>query len=224
MGGERSLGVLKLELPAVCDVSITNLCNAVCEFCGFARDKTLAGAARYISADAFAQALPILHRRGIRYMTLQGGEPLVHPDIVRLVSETVAAGISCAVITNGWFLPRYIERLAAAGLDRLIISMDSADITEHERNRGLEGLERRIAEGIARAHAYGLPVQASVTISRLVRSMNCRPCCAGLGSTRSRFPTRGASRSAPPPWFTGIRTLSTSTVTNCLLRSMRSAV
>ena len=163
------MGVLKLELPAVCDVSITNICNAACEFCGFARDKTLVGAARYISADAFAQALPILHRRGIRYMTLQGGEPLVHPDIVRLVSETVTAGISCAVITNGWFLPRYIERLAAAGLDRLIISMDSADVTEHERNRGLEGLERRIAEGIVRAHAYGLPVQASVTISRLVR-------------------------------------------------------
>jgi len=27
-------------------------------------------------ADAFSRALPILHRRGIRYMTLQGGEPL----------------------------------------------------------------------------------------------------------------------------------------------------
>ena len=35
--------------------------------------------------------------------------------------------------------------------------------------RGLEGLEGRIAEGIARAHAYRLPVQASVTVNRLVR-------------------------------------------------------
>jgi MoaA/NifB/PqqE/SkfB family radical SAM enzyme len=43
-------------------------------------------------------------------MTLQGGEPLVNPDIVRLVSHTAAAGISCAIITNGWFLPRYIGR------------------------------------------------------------------------------------------------------------------
>ena len=156
-------------LPAICDASITNVCNAACEFCGFARDKTLAGVARYLSADAFSRALPVLRRRGIRYMTLQGGEPLVHPDIVRLVSETVAAGISCAVITNGWFLPRHIDRLAAAGLDRLIISIDSANLADHERNRGLEGLESRIAEGIARAHAFRLPVQASVTINRLVR-------------------------------------------------------
>ncbi len=114
------------KLPAVCDVSVTNVCNAACDFCGFARDKTLIGAARYVDADAFSRALPILHRRGIRYLTLQGGEPLVHPDIVRLVSQTVTAGISCAIITNGWFLPRYITSLAAAGLRQLIVSIDSA--------------------------------------------------------------------------------------------------
>ena len=156
-------------LPAICDLSVTNVCNAACDFCGFARDKTLTGLARYVDADAYLRALPILFRRGIRYMTLQGGEPLVHPDIIRLVSQTARAGISCGIITNGWFLPRYIDRLAAARLDRLIISLDSADLAEHERNRGLEGLEGRIAEGIARAHSYGLPVQASVTVNRLVR-------------------------------------------------------
>jgi len=135
---------------------------------GFARDKTLAGPARYVDADAFSQALPILYRRGIRYITLQGGEPLVHPDIVRLVSVTATAGISCAVITNGWFLPRYIGSLASAGLDRLILSIDSANLAEHERNRGLKGLEPRMIDGIAQAHAFGLPVQASVTVNRLV--------------------------------------------------------
>jgi MoaA/NifB/PqqE/SkfB family radical SAM enzyme len=160
--------MLDLVLPAVCDVSVTNVCNAACDFCGFARDKTLAGPARYLDTDAFARALPILYRRGIRYITLQGGEPLVHPDIVRLVSETAAAGISCAIITNGWFLPRYIDSLASAGLDRLIISIDSADLAEHERNRGLEGLESRMADGIAQAHAFDLHVQASVTVNRLV--------------------------------------------------------
>ncbi|MBV8337055.1 MAG: radical SAM protein [Alphaproteobacteria bacterium] len=158
-----------LELPAVCDFSITNICNAACDFCGFARDKTLIGPARYVDAGAYSRALPILHRRGIRYLTLQGGEPLVHPEVVRLVSQTVATGISCAIITNGWFLSRYIKSLAAAGLCRLIISLDSANLAEHELNRGLEGLEHRIAEGIAQARECGLPVQASVTVNRLVR-------------------------------------------------------
>ncbi len=122
-----------------------------------------------MDANAYARALPVLHRRGIRYITLQGGEPLVHPKIVRLVADTGAAGIRCSIITNGWFLTRYIELLAAAGLSKLIISIDSAALAEHERNRGLEGLGPRIAEGIAQAHSLGLPVHASVTVSRLVR-------------------------------------------------------
>ncbi len=162
------MGMLDIKLPAVCDFSTTNVCNAACDFCGFARDKTLTGPAQYVDAEAFSRALPILHRRGIRYLTLQGGEPLVHPEIIRLVTQTARAGISCAVITNGWFLPRYIDRLAAAGLCQLIVSIDSHKLAEHERNRGLEGLERRLGEGIARAREYGLPVQASVTVNRLV--------------------------------------------------------
>jgi MoaA/NifB/PqqE/SkfB family radical SAM enzyme len=108
-----------LKLPAVCDFSVTNVCNAACDFCGFARDKTLAGPARYVDSAAFSRALPILQRRGIRYLTLQGGEPLVHPEVVRLVSQTVAAGISCAIITNGWFLSRVSSGSRAMSADRL---------------------------------------------------------------------------------------------------------
>jgi hypothetical protein len=93
----------------------------------------------------------------------------VHPDIVRLVSLTSSAGVSCAVITNGWFLPRYIAALAAAGLSRLIVSIDSSELGAHERNRGLAGLALRLVDRIAAARARGLPVQASVTVNRLVR-------------------------------------------------------
>lgn len=156
-------------LPVTCDLSVTNVCNAACDFCGFARDKKLAGPARYVDLAELTRALPILRRRGIRFVTLQGGEPLVHPSIVDLVSEIVGAGISCAVITNGWFLRRHIDSLLEAGLDRLIVSIDSADTGEHECNRGLPGLEDRLIEGIARARARRVPVQASVTVSRLVR-------------------------------------------------------
>jgi MoaA/NifB/PqqE/SkfB family radical SAM enzyme len=155
-------------LPAVCDASVTNVCNAACDFCGFARDKGLAGPKRYMDAEGLTRAMPILRRRGIRYMTLQGGEPLVHPEIVRLVAEIARAGMQAAIITNGWFLPRYIEPLAAAGLGRLIISIDSANLGAHEDNRGLHGLASRIKQGIQRAHERGIPVTASVTISRLV--------------------------------------------------------
>src|SRR5215469_18185993 len=65
--------MLGLKSLAICNFSITNVCNAACEFCGFAIDKMPSGAARYVDADVSSRALQILHRRGIRYVTLQGG-------------------------------------------------------------------------------------------------------------------------------------------------------
>jgi MoaA/NifB/PqqE/SkfB family radical SAM enzyme len=155
-------------LPAICDVSVTNVCNAACDFCGFARDKNLTGPRRHIDLADFSRALPILRRRRIRYMTFQGGEPLVHPNIVALVQAAAQAGIECGLITNGWFLPEHIDSLAAAGLRRLLVSIDSDSMPKHELNRGLSGLQRRIVEGIARARALGIPSWASVTVNRLV--------------------------------------------------------
>src|SRR5271165_2054387 len=133
-------------IPAVCDVSVTNLCNAACDFCGFSRDKNLVGPRRYIDLAEFSRALPILRSRRVRYMTFQGGEPLVHPDIDGLVAAATKAGIQCGLITNGWFLPQHIDELAAAGLKRLIISIDSDRMSAHEANRGLPGLQARIEQ------------------------------------------------------------------------------
>ncbi|MBV8738064.1 MAG: radical SAM protein [Alphaproteobacteria bacterium] len=97
------LRIPSLQLPAVCDVSITNVCNAACDFCGFARDKTQIGAVRYLDAEAFARALPILHQRGIRFLTFQRGEPLVYPEIVPLVVLTVSAEIgTIRNFVRGW--------------------------------------------------------------------------------------------------------------------------
>jgi MoaA/NifB/PqqE/SkfB family radical SAM enzyme len=164
----RSAAPPRNLLPAICDVSVTNVCNAACDFCGFARDKNLAGPRRYIDLAGFTRALPIMRRRRIRYMTFQGGEPLVHPEIVALVQAATQAGVECGLITNGWFLPEYIEALAASGLKRLLVSIDSDRMAKHDRNRGLDGLHRRIADGVARARMVGIPTSASVTVSRLV--------------------------------------------------------
>ncbi len=156
-------------VPAVCDVSVTNVCNATCNFCSFAYDKQLIKDKQWIDRAKFAEALPILHRRGIRYLNFQGGEPLLHPDIEGLVADTHAAGIRPAVISNGWMLPQKIEGLISAGLGTLLVSIDSHSLAEHERNRGLQGVGERIREGLAATRRNGIPSMASVTVSRLVQ-------------------------------------------------------
>jgi len=156
-------------LPAVCDISVTNLCNATCDFCAFAHDKGLVKDRRFVDRDALVRALPILRRRGIKYFNLQGGEPLLHPQVEGLVGDAVLAGFKVALITNGWQLVQKIDRLIAAGLGTLLVSIDSHSLESHEKNRGLIGVGDRVREGIKRAKRAGLLTIASVTLNKLLR-------------------------------------------------------
>jgi MoaA/NifB/PqqE/SkfB family radical SAM enzyme len=155
-------------IPAVLDFSVTDYCQADCDFCGFARSKMRGKPRRFADSAQFIQALPILARRGVRYLNFQGGEPLLHPQIIRMVAATRAAGLKPSLITNGWQLPAKADTLAEAGLQNLLVSIDSADMAVHERNRGLRGVGARIERGVARIKACGVPVVASVTVSKLV--------------------------------------------------------
>lgn len=123
---------------------------------------------RFADYEAFQRALPILLRRGIRYLNFQGGEPLLHPKIVEMVAATRRSGMKPGVITNAWKLPERADALADAGLHNLTVSIDSADMKAHEDNRGLRGLGPRIERGVAAIKARGIPAMASVTVSRLV--------------------------------------------------------
>ena len=39
--------------PALCNIAVTNACNAACDFCNFARGKVNARHLRWIDADQF---------------------------------------------------------------------------------------------------------------------------------------------------------------------------
>jgi MoaA/NifB/PqqE/SkfB family radical SAM enzyme len=153
---------------SVIDFSVTDHCNANCDFCGFARDKMVGRVRRFADYDAFRRVLPILKRRGIAYLNFQGGEPLLHPNMIEMVAATRELKIKPNLITNGWRLPEMAEALADAGLQNLLVSIDSADLDAHEANRGLHNLRDKIARGIASIKAKGVPVMASVTVSKLV--------------------------------------------------------
>ena len=154
--------------PALCNVAVTNACNAACDFCNFARGKVARKDLRWLDADQFPAALDILHHRNIRYISFFGGEPLLHPRLTDLIATVVAKGMGPALITNGWLLPDHVDRLAAAGLKTLYISIDAPAITTHEANRGLKGLGDRIRRSTARMRELGMTPLAQVTMSKLL--------------------------------------------------------
>jgi MoaA/NifB/PqqE/SkfB family radical SAM enzyme len=86
-----------------------------------------------------------------------------------MIAMVVARNMGPAVITNGWLLLALLDKLAAAGLKSVYISIDSPDMSVHEANRGLKGLGERIRAAIARMPALGMTATAQVTMSKLIR-------------------------------------------------------
>ena len=154
--------------PALCNVAITNSCNATCDFCNFANGKIARQNLRWMDVKQLDSALDILHRRGIRYVSFFGGEPLLHPRVTEMIGLSVEKGMGTSLITNGWLLPAKLDELAASGLKTIYISMDAASVSSHEANRGLKSLVERIRAANARMPNLGITPIAQVAMSKLI--------------------------------------------------------
>ena len=156
--------------PAICNVSVTNMCNATCDFCNFAHDKGFVKHRSWLDAEKFPAALTRLREQAnVRFVTFMGGEPLLHPKIIPMAQEATAQGTQPTLVTNGWLLPPKVDDLAAAGITTLFISIDSEHAHLHEENRGLKGVCARIKEANTRLAAKGVTPIASVAMTRLVK-------------------------------------------------------
>lgn len=189
--------------PGLCNIAVTNACNAGCDFCNFARGKVGAANLRWIDAGQFARALDILHERGIRYVSFFGGEPLLHPRLVDMIAMVIAKGMGPGLITNGWFLDAKLDALAATGLKTANISIDAAAMEDHELNRGLEGLGKRIRAATSRMPGLGMTPIASVTMSKLISNYRALvPLLRDLGfeAVSFSYPQRARLGSSSLAW------------------------
>src|SRR5437868_145363 len=189
--------------PALCNIAVTNSCNATCDFCNFANGKVVRKDLRWIDTEQFAPALEILHRRGIRYLSFFGGEPLLHPRLSEMIAMAVHRGMGVAMITNGWLLATKLDELASAGLKTVYVSIDSAAISSHEKNRGLKGLGDRIRQATARMPALEMTALAQVTMSKLISNYrDLAPFLRDLGFSAVAFsyPQRARLGSSSLAW------------------------
>lgn len=161
--------LLPIGGPGVCNIAITNVCNAKCDFCNYARDKLFVKERVWVDYEKFCQALDILYTRGVRYVTLVGGEPTLHPKLKEMFAYAVQKGMRPTMVTNGSRLtPTLLRELKAAGLKALFISIDSPSPENHENNRGLPGVCDRIQQANQECRRLQIKTIASVTINKLI--------------------------------------------------------
>lgn len=147
-----------------CEFALTNICVSRCSFCGIWRQQPKI----MVERDRALRAIDILANAGVRFLTLTGGEPLVHPDVSTFVERCTSKGIVTGVLNADprLFTDEKAETLKKAGLDFICISVDHyTDEVEYE-SRKIENLLRHIESAVNKAKKAGIRPLASVLICR----------------------------------------------------------
>src|SRR5687767_12337771 len=114
--------VLQHGGPGYLQFAITNICNAKCEFCGFAVDKFDAKKRHSVTLEEARDVIDIAVRNHIGYLLFVGGEPLVHRDLRAMVRHAAESGIHPMVCTNGsLWTDANMRALARDGLSSVIM-------------------------------------------------------------------------------------------------------
>ena len=126
---------LPLAPPITSSVQITMECNSRCSYCDVWKLKDPPKAIPLETLDRIFSSLRTL---GVRIVSVTGGEPLMRKDLDGVLRSAKRHRLLSHVVTNGISLTkdRAVE-LAEAGLDYILLSLDSFDPEIYEKHRGV---------------------------------------------------------------------------------------
>lgn len=122
--------------PHTLHFQLTERCNLACPGC-YLPERTGPGrSAAEIEARVFAP----LAAAGVKFTTLTGGEPLVHPGCAEICAAAARHFQETQLVCNGTLLdPDTFFRLAETGVSSFKVSVDGLDPATHDRARGRAG-------------------------------------------------------------------------------------
>jgi cyclic pyranopterin phosphate synthase len=152
-------------------ISVTDRCNFRCVYCMpkevFGRDYQFLPRKELLTFEEIERVSRVLVDLGVRKLRITGGEPLLRRDLEKLVGRLVMLGdLDVTLTTNGALLARTARALAAAGLTRVTVSLDSLDDEVFRAMNDVDFPVARVLAGIDAAADAGLPVKVNVVVKR----------------------------------------------------------
>ncbi|MCH8184085.1 MAG: GTP 3',8-cyclase MoaA [Proteobacteria bacterium] len=165
-------------------VSVTDRCDFRCVYC-MAETMTFLPKTEVLSLEELDRLCSAFIAKGVRKLRLTGGEPLVRRGIMTLVeslSRHLESGAldELTLTTNGSQLDKHAQALAAAGVRRVNISLDTLDpgaFAEITRWGDLS----KVMRGIDAAEAAGLKIKINMVAMKGVNERDISPMMAWCG-------------------------------------------
>ncbi|MER7587222.1 GTP 3',8-cyclase MoaA [Micromonospora sp. NPDC127501] len=150
-------------------VSLTDKCNLRCTYCMPAEGLPWLAGPELLSDEEIVRLVRVaVELLGVTEVRFTGGEPLIRPGLVDIVTAVAALEPRprVSLTTNGIGLDRLAPALRAAGLDRVNVSLDTLDPDRFTKLTRRPRLDAVLA-GLAGAAAAGLnPVKINSVLMR----------------------------------------------------------
>jgi cyclic pyranopterin phosphate synthase len=151
-------------------VSVTDRCNFRCVYCMpkevFGSTYRFLERKELLTFEELERVARVFVGLGVEKLRLTGGEPLVRKDLEHLIARLAPLGVDLTLTTNGSLLPGKAQALAAAGLSRVTVSLDSLDDETFQAMNDVDFPVARVLDGIDAAAAAGLPVKVNAVVKR----------------------------------------------------------
>lgn len=110
----------------------------------------------------------MLSKRNVSTIGIIGGEPLLHPDIFKIISYIKQKGVCAELLTNGILIDNNMSKeLASAGLDFVLLHIDKAQIRPDLKcNTDIDEINRLRDEKAKILSEHGIDVGMSITIDK----------------------------------------------------------
>lgn len=140
-------------------LAVTNRCNLDCYYCY--GDYPVRRDWKEFTTEELLKLFDDLAARGTCLLQLQGGEPLMRPDIGVLIDRVLKNGMICDMITNGILVEKKFDLVRK--LDSICISLDGRRPI-NDRNRG-EGTFEKIMRAIELCTAQGIATRINAVLT-----------------------------------------------------------
>ena len=139
-------------------ISVTDRCNFRCVYCMpkeiFGKGYNFLPQDQVLTFEEIARLVRIFAELGVQKVRLTGGEPLVRRDLEKLVAMLAEIpDLDLTLTTNGSLLAAKAAALAAAGLKRVTVSLDSLDDATFKKMNDVDFPVQKVLDGIAASEA-----------------------------------------------------------------------
>jgi MoaA/NifB/PqqE/SkfB family radical SAM enzyme len=147
-----------LRAPLYVAWQVTNECNLACLHC---IEESGPGKAFHdeLSKEQTFEVLRQVVDNDVPYLSLSGGEPMLHPHFFEMVEYVCSRGTQVKIETNGHYLaPENCARLKELGVKAVQVSLDGASVETFSRMR-VRGDFNQVIQGVRNLHAAGVPIE-----------------------------------------------------------------